>query len=308
MRRYFLITVDTEGDNLWNYKAGDIVGTKNALYLPRFQRLCDEFGFKPVWLTNYEMAKSPDFISFVSSALDKESCELGIHIHAWNNPPQYELKRRYPGNPYLTEYPETIMREKFRYTYDLLKEKTGISVKSHRSGRWAMDERYFKILEEFGVFADCSFTPNISWKGVPGATVPSGSDYENVPVNSHKIGSVVEVPVTVRHFSHYYPSGSFLHRFKSVMCGSNIWLRPALTGVQDMRALIDLVDKEHGTDYLEFMVHSSELMPGGSPYAITENDIDDLYSRIKFVFNYVKALGFVGETLEHYASSKNDVR
>ena len=51
----FIITVDTEGDNLWGYKEGDTITTNNALYIPRFQELCENYGFKPVYLTNYEM-------------------------------------------------------------------------------------------------------------------------------------------------------------------------------------------------------------------------------------------------------------
>ncbi|MDR8263551.1 deacetylase, partial [Acinetobacter baumannii] len=48
----FLITIDTEGDNLW--QKHDSITTENARYLPRFQQLCEKYGFKPVYLTNYE--------------------------------------------------------------------------------------------------------------------------------------------------------------------------------------------------------------------------------------------------------------
>ena len=58
----FIITIDTEGDNLWqNHR---VIKTENARYLARFQTLCERFGFKPVWLTNYEMAIEPVFIEF----------------------------------------------------------------------------------------------------------------------------------------------------------------------------------------------------------------------------------------------------
>lgn len=58
----FIITIDTEGDNLWqNHR---VIKTENARYLARFQALCERFGFKPVWLTNYEMAIEPVFIEF----------------------------------------------------------------------------------------------------------------------------------------------------------------------------------------------------------------------------------------------------
>ena len=50
----FIITLDTEGDNLW--ESGPVITTQNTRFLPRFQALCEKYSFKPVWLTNYEMA------------------------------------------------------------------------------------------------------------------------------------------------------------------------------------------------------------------------------------------------------------
>ena len=61
--KYFIITVDTEGDNLWAYKEGDPITTNNAEYACRFQDLCNKYVFKPVWLTNYEMACNDKFMS-----------------------------------------------------------------------------------------------------------------------------------------------------------------------------------------------------------------------------------------------------
>ena len=51
---YFIITVDTEGDNLWKWKKGDPISTQNAVLIPRFQELCEKYNFKPVYLMNYE--------------------------------------------------------------------------------------------------------------------------------------------------------------------------------------------------------------------------------------------------------------
>ncbi|VFS41716.1 lipopolysaccharide biosynthesis protein WalW [Enterobacter cancerogenus] len=63
----FIITIDTEGDNLWqNHR---VIKTENARYLARFQSLCERFGFKPVWLTNYEMAIEPVFIAFAKDVI-----------------------------------------------------------------------------------------------------------------------------------------------------------------------------------------------------------------------------------------------
>lgn len=47
----FLITVDTEGDNLWQWKPGEKITTENSLFIPRFQELCEKYGLIPTYLT-----------------------------------------------------------------------------------------------------------------------------------------------------------------------------------------------------------------------------------------------------------------
>lgn len=131
----FIITIDTEGDNLWAYHKGDPIKTENVKFIPRFQDLCNQYGFKPVWLTNYEMIMSDEYVDYIKKPLAKGQCEIGIHVHAWNNPPFYELNGKYNGNPYLIEYPDDVMHAKFKAIYDLIYERLGVKVKSHRSGR-----------------------------------------------------------------------------------------------------------------------------------------------------------------------------
>ena len=57
----FLISIDTEGDNLWDWDEKSPIGTLNSSYLPRFQELCDRYGFKPTYLSNWEMVSNPKF-------------------------------------------------------------------------------------------------------------------------------------------------------------------------------------------------------------------------------------------------------
>lgn len=298
----FIITIDTEGDNLWHYVKGAPVKTENVKFIPRFQKLCNKYGFKPVWLTNYEIITSNEYVNYIKEPLAKGQCEVGIHVHAWNNPPLYDLKSQYHGNPYLIEYPDDVMRAKFKTTYDLIQERLGVQVKSHRSGRWAMDERYFRMLEEFGVTCDCSYTPGVSWTTSEGETVPGGSDYRNVPKGAHMIGNVLELPATVRRYRHYLSGGSLKHLLRTMLKGGAIWFRPALSSLADMKKLMNDVDAESGNDYLQFMIHSSELMPGGSPYFKDAAAIHKMYDTMEQVFAYVRELGYEGETLESYTT------
>ena len=81
----FLITIDTEGDDIWGRHA--TVTTENARFLPRFQNLCRDHGFKPTYLTNYEMAIDPRYQEFGRSVLRAGEGEIGLHVHPWNSPP-----------------------------------------------------------------------------------------------------------------------------------------------------------------------------------------------------------------------------
>ena len=65
-KKNFIITIDNEEDNQWNNS--EECTTKNAQFLPRFQMLCERYGFKPVYLTTYNMAKNPFFVEFGTSS------------------------------------------------------------------------------------------------------------------------------------------------------------------------------------------------------------------------------------------------
>lgn len=307
----FLISIDTEGDNLWNWKPNDKITTNNARYLSRFQDLCDEYGFKPTYLTNYEMALDDCFQGFCKRVVKNSSAEIGLHVHAWNNPPEYCLKEVYnnPGAAYITEYPYEIMLQKAKVTYDLLSQITGMPIVTHRSGRWATNDQYFRVLGEIGIKYDCSITPHIDWSGNPGMSIGScGNDYSNQSEKPHLIDNIEteiwEIPVTVRQVRKFFsPSkvscrsiiGS-LYRAFSIQ---NIWLRPTNKNSYEMKWLIDDVVKDSNADYIMFMLHSSELMPGGSPTFLDDESIEELYKQLRELFTYASK-NFEGMTIGAY--------
>lgn len=85
MSKKLLITIDTEADNQWDVSNG--ISTENTLFLPRFQELAENYGFVPTWLTNWEMCQDDRFVKYMKPKNDLGKCEIGMHLHAWNNPP-----------------------------------------------------------------------------------------------------------------------------------------------------------------------------------------------------------------------------
>lgn len=114
-----IITIDTEGDDLWSWKQGDAITTNNTLFLDRFQRLCNKYNFFSVWLTNYEMIQDDRYVEFVKKYALEGKAEIGMHLHAWNDSLMYQLEVAQEGVPYsidtsngssVLEVPLTILR------------------------------------------------------------------------------------------------------------------------------------------------------------------------------------------------------
>ncbi len=307
----FLISIDTEGDNLWKWQEGQEITTANASYLQRFQEKCDLYGFKPTYLTNYEMASSAVFVDFAKKALKSGRCSVGMHLHAWNNPPAYTLANLLPSPaaPYLIEYPAEIMEEKIAYLTDYLANVFETPMLSHRAGRWAMNDIYFSLLEKYGYTVDCSVTPGIDWSNNKGATEGSrGSDYSLCPKKPYLLSrdkALIEVPVTVYKTNRFFVSDGKTpkEKAKQIYCGikgRTVWLRPTGKNLNQMLWMVRKAAADQNTDYIMFMLHSSEFMPGGSPTFQTGEDIEVLYKHLDILFAEASDF-FEGETIEDYA-------
>ena len=312
----FLITIDTEGDNLWAKPR--TVTTKNASYLPRFQELCEKYGLKPTYLTNYEMANSVTFQKLGKDIIRRGVGEIGMHLHAWDMPPSYELTEddvRF--HPYLIEYPEKVMRQKISIMTDLLENTFGVKMLSHRAGRWSFDERYASQLIELGYKVDCSVTPHVSWKSHLGAPEKDGgTDYTNFPETAYFIdpldisrpghSTLLEIPVSIQNTHSRFNtalSSSLLGNISLVRRISNrlfpkIWLRPNGNNLNQMLGYLRYALSTK-RDYVEFMLHSSEFMSGGSPKFTSESAIEQLYHCLESLFAEA-SLHFEGRTLSQY--------
>ena len=108
--------------------------------------------------------------------------------------------------------------------------------------------------------------------------------------------------MTIRR-THVSRKGSVKHKLRVLLQGDNVWLRPASATADEMLRLCKCVNAEPSVDYLEFMLHSSELMPNGSPYFKDENAIEELYITIEKVFAYAKQLGYEGITMSQYCKA-----
>lgn len=306
MKKAFIITIDTEADNQWTSNDCE---TSNAIYLYRFQQLCERYNFKPVYLTDYAMGKSSEFVEWVREVQKKGNCEIGMHLHAWNTPPYYEEidKKIINRKPYITEYDKYYVNEKIKSLTSVLNIAFDCEIYSHRAGRWSLDNQYLSLLADNGYKIDCSVTPGISWKKHKGFYDNSqGTDFVSYPEKEYLIGDkkdILEVPMTIKkiqikNFKKINSARDFAKRIYNAFYGKDIWFRPSLSSEKEIMQLIDekVRDKQN---YVEFMMHSSEFMPGGSPYYKNEREIEELYEGLERIFDHVNDF-FEGKTLKEF--------
>lgn len=307
---FFLVTIDTEGDNLW--AAPKEITTRNSGFLSRFQDTCERYGIRPTYLTNYEMVQCGVFREFAHDVLRRNAGEVGMHLHAWNSPPIEPLTPDdFAHLPYLVEYSERVMREKIRVMTAELEEAFSVKMCSHRAGRWNIDRRYVALLIEAGYSVDCSVTPGISWRQYKGNPMgEGGADYTRFPHHAYWMGpsdistpgigsSLLEVPMTILQAedSLWESWRNTFRRLRSAGLGKSgsdrqperaaRWLRPNGRNRREMISTIKIVCAER-RQYAEFMLHSSELMPGGSPTFRTPHSIDRLYDDLHALFSEVQ--------------------
>ena len=163
-----------------------------------------------------------------------------------------------------------------------------------------------------GIKIDCSVTPHLSWETENGYLPGSkGSNYTDSHENAFFIHNdslsenLLEVPVTIRKLKNRsvrsikHPR-AFINDIKSIFTGKFVWLRPNGSNLKEMLNLVEHI-KNSADNYLMFVLHSSELMPEGSPSFKTEESIKRLYSDMKIVFDKISN-DFTGTTLKDYSS------
>ncbi len=325
MKPAFLITIDTEGDNLW--AAPTRITTENSKFIPRFQQLCEKYGLQPTYLTDYHMVRCPLFVDLARKWMLQRSAEIGAHMHPWNTPPIHHITDNDDAcGPYATEYPPELVEEKFTFLTRLLEHTFQAKMISHRAGRWGFDGNYAKALLRHNYIVDCSVTPGVSWqssKGNPNGN--GGPDFTNAPSYPYFLdlndvcrpgdSSLLELPVTIMspapeaidNFRSKLSPRSLVRRALNRVYPPKTWIRPnGHNGKHTVTVLKKAVDE--GRPYAEFMLHSSELMPGGSPTFTTAESIEVLYRDLEALFAEASRLcrpATVGDFAGEFIASKS---
>lgn len=306
------VTLDAEGDNGWGRPRN--ITTENAKGVDRFQSLCEGYNVKPIYLTSYEMASDPVFVSALKQKNLDGKCEVAMHMHSWSTPPLYNLTGDDLKNlPFITEFPHEIIKKKVKAMTQLLKDNFDLDPVSHRAGRWVVNKDYLNILVENGYKVDCSVTPLYDWScSIGDPKQNGGADYSNCPSKPYEIvgksGKILEIPMTTMNNPLYNnPLVNFGLLFFSkssrVYNGVNsrqtVMLRPNLRNKSFLMSMIKKLSMMQDIEHVEFMIHTSEVYKGTCPHCNTDEELNALYDLMREMFTELNKF-CVSKTFREY--------
>jgi len=307
-----LVGIDTEADDQWSEKGRRELRVDNAARLPALQSLFEEFGARPTYLVTHEMATRPESAAVLQGLARSGRCEIGAHLHPWTSPPfrpEDTQAHTYPSN-----LPRDLLERQLVELTATLEQAFGARPTTYRAGRNGMDGRTLRILEGLEYTVDTSVDPlfNERRKGGPafaGAPLhPYRPDYDDV--RRPGASRILEVPISAATDP---PLPKALERLYASLPAipwrgalkrlglKPVWLRPSYTPVPDMLAFASRL-KERGAPCFNVIFHSSEILPGGSPYTPDAASVERFETALRRLLDHLTArLGAVGRTYAEFA-------
>jgi polysaccharide deacetylase len=310
-RPAILMGVDTEADDQWSRAGRDRQEVKNAERLPALQALCDEYGVRPTYLVTHEMATRPESAPILKGLARSGRCEIGAHLHPWSSPPfrpEDMAAHTYPHN-----LPPPLLEKQLIELTDTIQQAIGASPTTYRAGRNGFDGGTLPILERLGYTVDTSVDPlfNERRKGgmvFAGAPVtPYHPSYDDV--RRPGTSKILEVPITAatdpplpKLLEQAYASlPAIPYRGALQRLGIRpVWLRPSYTSRERMIAFASRLHAR-GAPCFNIIFHSSELIPGGSPYTPDAASVERFFADLRALLQHLAGLGAVGRTCAEFA-------
>ena len=307
-----LVGIDTEADDQWSARGRQEMGVRNAERLPALQALFDEFGVRPTYVVTWEMATRPESAPVLRDLARSGRCEIGTHLHPWSSPPfrpEDLAAHTYPHN-----LPADLLDRQLRELTEVIEQELGVRPTTYRAGRNGFDGRTLPILERLGYTVDTSVDPlfNERRKGgmiFDGAPLePYHPDYADV--RRKGASSILEVPITsatapalpkaIEKAYARLPPIPWRGALKRLGLRP-VWLRPSYTALPEMIAFADRLRRAR-VPCFNLIFHSSEVLPGGSPYTPDERSVARFLDDLRRLLAHLTGpVGGVGRTYAEFA-------
>ncbi len=312
--RYLVTTIDTEVDKRADWSISDPASFRSVTEaIPEvLTPLFDRYGVRPTYLLSPEVIENDDCAAALGALGDR--AELGTHLHAELVTPHRRLDPCSMSGARADMLQGQLDREleaaKLRDLTALFTHTFGRPPQSFRSGRFGMSPHTLELLSGLGYIVDSSITPGIRWRYAEG-TIDHRSEPTAPQWRNTRAGSILEVPVSVwprtrvAQWAHHVPAhAERLVRGALRPIATYEWLRPSWGNARELMRCAE----RHTDQYLVAMFHSMELVPGASPYAQDERDVQRILSALEALLVYCQRSGITSSTLSEVPTHFSDER
>jgi hypothetical protein len=307
-----LVGIDTEADDQWTAAGRRALTVENALRLPALQALFDEFGVRPTYVVTWEMATRERSVPVLEALARSGRCEIGTHLHPWSSPPF--RPEDLDGHTYPHNLPADLLERQLTELTSVIEGNLGVRPTTYRAGRNGFDGRSLPILERLGYTVDTSVDPlfnetrkgGMRFAGAPLA--PYHPDYADVRREGRS--KILEVPITAATLpalpktieALYARLPPIPYRGALKRLGLRpVWLRPSYSALGDMLAFADRLAARQAPCF-NVIFHSSEILPGGSPYTPDTASVERFLSDLRRLLEHLTVrLGARGRTYAEFA-------
>jgi hypothetical protein len=292
--RRFLISVDTEEEFDWDapfQRSGHT--TISVPMLQKFQEFIEKFEVNPAYFVDYSIITDDEAVAFLRGVAERQSAEIGVHLHPWVNPPfdeQVNVHNSFAGN-----LPKELEEAKLVALRDMISEKIGVTPTVYRAGRYGIGPHTIGLLRKHGFVLDSSIRPRFDYSGEGG---PDFLAVGSEPFWWDQDKRLLEVPLTTVY-------SGLLRKQSGLAAGlmnksplvnalfsrskmlERIPLTPEGISARETKEAID-VALDDDLQLLVFSFHSPSLSPGHTPYVQTGDDLDGFYDWWRQVLEHLE--------------------
>lgn len=300
---HFVLSVDTEEE--WNWQDAfpqTDYGLNNIDTLLSFQSFCENLGAKPTYFVDYAVLNSDSAAQVIQQLYVRQGCEIGAHLHPWNNPPYFGSTTDFESH--VINLPEEQVRAKLSELVTKLESTLGGRPTSFRTGRWGINSMVLGLLRDFGFKVDSSVIPFYRTRYFDcyeSPLVPYFPDWEhtNEPSDQREL---LEMPVTSGFNRLDFDAAANTHQllsqplFRPLKLVGIAWhtnllrkmfLSPELSEPEDMKTLCDKA-VANGHPVLHMFLHSSSLIDNPNSQVANEDAYNRITESIESLISWLK--------------------
>lgn len=297
-RPHLCIVVDTEEDFDWSGPfSRSNVRVSCMDWLPRCHAVFRRYGLQPTYLLDYPVACHPRAAQVFGTWLAAGECLVGAQLHPWVNPPFEEVVC--PINSYPCNLSLDLQERKIAALTERIRMAIGSEPRVYKAGRYGLLPEIEPVLRRFGYVVDTSVLPFHDGRGL--GRGPDFFGYPDRPFWTLPDEGFLYLPVTqsligpLRRLAHsgidrwiFGALPSRLH-LPGVLARlgllERIMLTPEGLSANDMRRLCRAMLRD-GHRAFALSLHSSSLVPGGTPYVRSEHDLDVFIGKIEAFLDF----------------------